>query len=930
MKYKKWFSSSAAILLLASTFASPQQAYATEIKEQDSSVTGYGGAVASEDPDASAAGMEILEQGGNAVDAAVAVAAVQGVTRPFSGGIGGGGMMLIHMEDEEEPIAIDSRSISPQAFDDESYMDEETGLIAPSAQRISSGAAFSIPGTVKNWEEALESYGTMSLKEVLAPAIKVAEEGFEVDANFSREVEENVERFRLFTSTKELFLDEESNPPKPGDILTNEDLAHTYRMIGEGGSEAFYEGGIADEVITTINTPPLVDDPDFSAVSSLWDEEEIIEGDLTREDLADYETNTYDATKSDYKGYDIYGVPPSSSGGITIGETFNILDQYDLSEMSKTDAYHYFMEATRLAIADRREYIGDPEKGYVPTTGMLSKGYAEERNHQIKDDRAAHGQIAPGNPWPYEENPDLKPDAPIQETEFSYDFDGDDGDAWSKEKFHRLDTGPQSSPYDSSLVIENNTGKLSLNEKKEGRGSAYGRATANMDTFDNPELTMSFRASEVGNDQRLRIWLQGDVWRSGSSIPENGYGLEINTETEEAVLLRSKNSRFSTLERFDYPLTTEWYNLRFLVDQNVLKVGIWENGEEEPEEWLAVHTLEEEDQLPYSEGKFLLSGINFESDSDIDFFMDDVRVEEWKEGDEPEEPATADAKMFESPSLNTSTSIEEEEAFIEEEQQRLEEAGEQNLEADESTIHASVSDREGNIASYTTTIVSIGGNGMVVPGHGFLLNNALYGRIPTEDRSHPNYPRPGMRSLSSMSPTLVMEDGNPVLTLGAPGSDTILTTVSQIMMSHLDFGMSLPEAFAEPRVSQRNNFNSRADYEENYWNGEFDAMKDEWEAMGHRFSAVTAEQGIGAATGIEFLENGQVTPTAEEVRRGGGSAVVESDEPIAENEKPGNGPPDDIPGKGPDGNPGQGPPDETPGNGPPDDLPGQDHQKNNK
>ncbi|WP_101841944.1 gamma-glutamyltransferase [Halobacillus sp. Marseille-P3879] len=901
MKYKKWISSSAAVLMLSSAFFLPGHGQASGMKEQGSSVTGYGGAVASEDPEASHAGMHILEQGGNAVDAAIAVAAVQGVTRPFSGGIGGGGMMLIHMEGEENPVAIDSRSISPQAFDETAYTDEETGLIAPSAQRISSGAAFSIPGTVKNWEEALDSYGTMSLKEVLAPAIQVAEEGFEIDANFVREVEENVERFRLFASTRELFLDEEGNPPGQGDILKNQDLANTYRSIAEEGSNAFYEGNIAGEIIETINQPPLVENPDFTDVSSLWTDETIIEGNLTPQDLADYETRTYDATHSEYKKYDIYGVPPSSSGGITIGETFNILDQYNISKMSKTEAYHYFMEATRLAVADRREYIGDPEKAYVPTQGLLSKGFAQERNQQIKDDRAAHGQIAPGNPWPYEKNPNRKPGKPVQKTDFSYDFNGNDGDLWSKEKFHRLDTGPQSSPDDASLVLENNTGKLSLKQKKEGRGSAYGRATANMDTFENPELTMSFRASNIGNDQRLRIWLQGDVWRSGSSIPENGYGLEINTETEEAVLLRSKDSSFTTLKRLDFPLTTEWHNVRFVEEDNNLKVGIWEEGEEEPGEWLAVHPLSEEDQLSYSEGKLLLSGINFESNSDIDFFMENIHVQEWENKEEPAEPAEANAQLFNS-SPNPSTNIEEEEEIIEEEQKRLEEHTEQTLEADESTIHASVSDKDGNIASYTTTIVSIGGNGMVVPDHGFLLNNALYGRIPSEDPSHPNYPRPGMRSLSSMSPTLVMEKGKPVLTLGAPGSDTILTTVSQIMMSHLDFNMPLPEAFAEPRVSQRNNFDSRADYEVNYWNEEFESMKNEWEEMGHRFSPATAVQGIGAATGIAFHKNGKVTPTAEAVRRGGGSAVVESDKPIKGGNKPGNGPPDDVPGKNKRGN----------------------------
>ncbi|WP_147804251.1 gamma-glutamyltransferase [Alkalicoccus halolimnae] len=869
-----------ALLLLSTAVASPAEVSAQPVKEQDSTVTGYGGAVASEDPEASRAGMEILDQGGNAVDAAIATAAAQGVTRPFSGGIGGGGMMLIHLEGEDEPIAIDSRSAASGSFNETTYTDPDSGLIYPAAMRISSGSAFAVPGTVKNWETALEDYGTMTMEEVLAPAVAIAENGFTVDDNFVREARQNADRFSLFTSTSEIYLDENGNPPEAGDIIRNSDLAETYRMIGEKGAAAFYEGDIAEAIVDTVNDPPLTADPDYRSVSTLWETDKgMLEGELTMNDLSSYETNTYSATHSTYRDYDVYGAPPSSSGGITVGESLEIMNGFDIGS-SKTDGYHHFMEATRLAVADRREYIGDPAFTDIPMTGMLSKGFAEERRQLIDSDQAALGQIAFGNPWPYEENPNRSPDSPSSDNSFSYDFSGENGSNWDQFKFHRLDTGPSSSPDDASFTINNNTGVFSVHERKDGRGSAYGRATANMQTFANPELNTSFQLSETGSDQRLRLWLQGDVWRSGSSIPENGYGLEINAQTEEASLLRAKDSSFRTIARFDYPLDTHKHNVRFVVDGNDLKFNLWSDADSEPDEWTGYHSLAGSDRLSYGEGKFLLSAINFDGSSSQDITFDEILIDEWEAGsDEPAVPASIQSFTAPEEPENT-TSIEEEEQMIDEEQLREQEAEQETLEADESTIHLSVTDKDGNVAGYTTTIVSIGGNGMVVPNHGFLLNNALYGRTPGGDPSHPNYPRPGMRSLSSMSPTLLMKDGNPELTVGAPGSDTILTTVLQLIISSVDFDMPLPEAFREPRVSQRNNFDSRANYEARYWNTEFESMKEEWEAMGHRFTPSNAVQGIGAATGIEFLGDGIVRPVTEETRRGGGSAVVQSEEPM--------------------------------------------------
>ncbi|AXF56981.1 gamma-glutamyltransferase [Salicibibacter kimchii] len=838
--------------------------YAEESGEPISHMTGSGGAVASEDVHASEAGMAILEQGGNAVDAAVAVAAAQGVTRPYSGGIGGGGMMLIHLTDEDEPIAIDSRSITPASFNDETYINPETGEIFPSAMRTSGGKSFSVPGTIKNWEVALEEYGTMTFAEVLRPAIDVAEEGFVADENLVRETTENQERFNLFSSTRDIYLNENGSAPEPGDVMQNPDKAHTYQLLADEGSEVFYEGEIAEAMVDTINDPPVVDDPDFEAISGEWlTEYGVLEGDVTMEDFANYETITSEPIHTDYRGYDIYGMPPSSSGGITIGQTFNMLEHYDVENMSSTKAWHHFMEATRYAIADRREYIGDPVHTDVPVDKLLSDAYTEERITNIDSGRASIGQVPPGNPW-------LDDDE-----DFFYDFAVEDGAEWDARKFHRIDTGPMSDPFDASFTIEDETGKIDLSDRGEDRGSAYGRAAANMEPVEDHEVNLRVRADEEGYDQRLRLWLNGDVWQSGSSIPSNGYGLEINTETGELVLQRVIDGNLATLERIDYPVETDWHDLRFRVENNELKVSAWEVEDEEPEEWLAVHDLAEDDQLDEPLGRLMMSMINFDYEQTQTFFLDHIEAEPVTEESETlEEPSQTNVMGDATPPAET-TSVEEEAQGVQADKEKRRK-DEENI-PDESTIHLAVSDDEGNVVSYTTTIVSIGGNGMVVPGYGFLLNNAVYGRTPTDSPTHPNYPRPEMRSMSSMAPTLVMEEEKPVLTVGAPGSDTILTTLSQIMMSNLDFDTSLPEAIEQPRLSQRNNFNALAEYEENYLDAETEQQIEELEAMGHIFTANTAEQGISAAIGIEFSDDGTVTAATESERRGGGSALVESE-----------------------------------------------------
>lgn len=827
------------VLLLATPFT----AFAGDPGDprQEPAAVGNGGAVATEHVEASQAAISILKKGGNAVDAAVAAAAAQGVTRPYSGGIGGGGFMHIYLADEDRSVILDHVTETSENFGPESYINPETGTLYPSNIRSSSGMATGIPGAVKAWEQALEEHGTMSLKEVLQPAIEIAEKGFPADPNFIRETAENADRFRLFESTKELYLDENGDVPEPGTIMKNPDLAQTYRLIAEHGSDIFYEGEIAEAIIDTIHNPPVVENP----------EHEVLAGNMTMDDLRNYEVIRRDPTHIRYRGYDVYSVPPSSSG-VTVSQILNILEAYDLADMPKTKALHYFLEASRYAFADRSAYLGDPAHTLVPVTGLLSKGYAAERRQKIRDDYASIGQVAPGNPWPYEEDPDRQPDPPPEDSvAFHYDFSGNDGDPWDKTVFANLHSWP-STPAGATFRIQQNTGQVVLDNRQQGNGSAYGRATPDMRPLQESELLVRFRFDELGNDQRLRLWIQADAFSSGSSMAENGYGVELNAETKRLILRGRENGSSTTYGSIDTDLTTDWHWLRLRAQGDQLSVRLWHGEENEPDDWDIVHQLSEKEQAHHAWGKALLSFINFDYDSGNTIYLDEVTVNDLSSGAQHE-------KELEGAGASE---------------------GEDSEEPTE-TIHLSVSDRDGNIVSYTSTINSIGGNGMVVPGYGFLLNNGFSGRIPSQDPDHPNYPRPGLRMLSAMSPTIVTKDGDPVMTVGAPSSNRIITTIVQIIMNKLDLGMTLPEAIAEPRLSQRNLSDAKAEYEEIFLD-EYGTLLDELEAMGHTFKPDTAVQGISAATGLEFLSDGSVRAAAEPTRRGGGSAMAIDMEDIEE------------------------------------------------
>jgi gamma-glutamyltranspeptidase/glutathione hydrolase len=550
--------------------------------------TGTGGAAATVDTLATQAAVEMLRGGGNAVDAAVAAAAVLGVTEPFSCGIGGGGFMVVYRASDGLVTTIDGRESAPASMRPDSFW--ENGAPLPFNAARYSGLSVGVPGTVELWDEALARFGTVSLADALAPGIEVARDGFVVDQTFFDQTQANVPWFDDIPATAAIFLDPDGTPPDVGSVFRNPDLARAYARIAHLGAKGFYRGAIADALVEQVQHPVVSPTADH-----VWRP-----GLMTMRDLHTYEAPERAPTRVGYRGLDVYGMGPPSSGGSTVGEALNILEGYPLSTMTREAALHFFLEASRFSFADRGAYLADPAYFDVPLAGLLSDGFAATRRALITG-TAATSPVAPGDPYPF-----------------------------------------------------------------NGGGSA------------------SVQASAVET-------------RAGT------------------------------------------------------------------------------------------------------------------------------------------------------------------------TTHLTTADRWGNVVSYTFTIESTGGAGLVVPGWGFLANNELtdfdFGSL-----THPNRVEGGKRPRSSMSPTIVLRNGEPLLAVGSPGGSTIITTVLQILVDRLDLGLTLPQAIADPRATQRNTAATLAE-------AAFLAGPDAapLRARGHVLS-LTAE--IGAATGIEFFDDGRLLAAAEPVRRGGGSAMV--------------------------------------------------------
>jgi gamma-glutamyltranspeptidase / glutathione hydrolase len=359
---------SAGVLVLSVLTASGAAAHEPRPPVKTPTSIGFGGAVSSVDPEATKIGLDVLRRGGNAVDAAVATAAALGVTEPYSAGIGGGGYFVYYDARSRRVHTIDGRETAPQSIPTNAFVDPATGRPRPFAELVTSGLSVGVPGTPATWERALRRWGKNSLAENLRPAIRLAERGFVVDETFRSQTETNRTRFAQIIPTADLFL-QDNAAPVVGSVFRNPDLADTYRRIARGGADVMYSGPIAADIVRTVRRPPKTSNATLP----------VPRGYLTRADLEDYRVLNQRPTRVRYRGLEVYGMAPSSSGGTTVGEALNILERFDLRRSSRVQGLHYYLDASALAFADRNAYVGDPAFVDVPTRTLLSQRFANAR-----------------------------------------------------------------------------------------------------------------------------------------------------------------------------------------------------------------------------------------------------------------------------------------------------------------------------------------------------------------------------------------------------------------------------------------------------------------------------------------------------------------------------------------------------------------------
>ncbi len=357
-------------VLLLSLLLSPQLYAASEPAAEDRN-----GMVVSSQHLASQAGADFLKAGGNAVDAAVAVGYAQAVVNPCCGNIGGGGFMTLHLADGKN-IFINFRETAPASASADMYLDKDGNLIKDAS--LYGYLAAGVPGTVKGLDYALEKYGTMKREQVMAPAIKLARDGFILTRADTDVLDTTTARFKQDPEAARIFLKPDGSAFQPGDRLIQTDLANTLERIAKEGPPAFYEGDI----------PQIVEKASQAGG-----------GKLTAKDFADYTISEVAPVTCTSRGYEFISAPPPSSGGVTICQTLNILEGYDLKAMgfNSADYIHTLTEAMRHSYMDRNTFLGDPAFVKNPTEKLTSKAYAEELRKEIIPGKATpSAQVQPG------------------------------------------------------------------------------------------------------------------------------------------------------------------------------------------------------------------------------------------------------------------------------------------------------------------------------------------------------------------------------------------------------------------------------------------------------------------------------------------------------------------------------------------------------
>ena len=341
-----------------------------------SPVAGRNGMVASSEPLASEVGVEILKAGGNAVDAAVAVGFVLAVTFPPAGNLGGGGFMLIRMA-KGDAIVVDYREEAPDAATRNMYQDTQ-GNLMPDASTVGARAA-GVPGTVKGLALAEEKYGRLGLARVMAPAIRLAQDGFPLSYSLARHFSSERGLLEKFAGSRHIFLND-GNLYEAGATFRQPDLARTLTAISERGPRAFYSGAVADAVVATM---------------------EKYHGLITSTDLANYQAKLRPPLTGHFRGFDVLSVPPPSAGGTLLIEMLNVLDPLDLGSPDCYASIHLLAETMRRAYADRSTYMGDADFTPVPVAGLTSPRYAAQLRDEILHARP-EAPVRPGAPQAYE------------------------------------------------------------------------------------------------------------------------------------------------------------------------------------------------------------------------------------------------------------------------------------------------------------------------------------------------------------------------------------------------------------------------------------------------------------------------------------------------------------------------------------------------
>ncbi|WP_133182919.1 gamma-glutamyltransferase [Shewanella decolorationis] len=340
------------------------------------------GMVASQEMLASRTGVEILKQGGNAVDAAVAVAFSLAVTLPRAGNIGGGGFMLVHLAKENKTIAIDYREMAPSKAKKDIFLDENGDAVTKLSREH--GLAVGVPGTVMGMSLALEKYGTMTMAQVTAPAIKMAQEGISVSPDLAVSLAGLKRRMSQWPSTAAIFYKADGSDYQVDDILKQPELAHSLQLIAEKGTKGFYEGETAEKLVKAVQDAG---------------------GIMTLEDLKHYKAVEREPVRGQYRGYEVVSMPPPSSGGVHIIEMLNVLQQFPIDQFGHNTAQtiHVMAETMKHAYADRSEYLGDPDFYKVPVQQLTDKHYAQKIASQIALNKTTPStEIKPGNLAPYE------------------------------------------------------------------------------------------------------------------------------------------------------------------------------------------------------------------------------------------------------------------------------------------------------------------------------------------------------------------------------------------------------------------------------------------------------------------------------------------------------------------------------------------------